>query len=215
MKTVLVVLLLSAAPAEAALLRVVILGDSVAHGAGDESGRGIARNLDGELDARGVAHAPAVNAAVNGSRTWDVFARLRTEAVRAVVASADVIVLSIGGNDLFGDRPSQIMSTLAPRLASMIVRSRIAVLVKTLHAMNGRARVVLIGLYNPYRGLPLDGAVARWNGALMERFADDRRVTVLPIAELFAASDRRSSLDHFHPNAAGYAAIARRVAEAL
>jgi lysophospholipase L1-like esterase len=135
-----VFLLLCAAPAEAALLRVVILGDSVAHGAGDESGRGIAGNLDRELAARGVAHAPTVNAAVNGSRTWDVFARLRDEAARAVVASADVIVLSIGGNDLFGDRPSQLVSTLAPRLASMVVRSRIAVLVKTLHAMNGRAR---------------------------------------------------------------------------
>ena len=91
------------------------------------------------------------------------------------------------------------------------MRSRIAVLVKTLHAMNGRARVVLIGLYNPYRGLPLDGAVARWNGSLMERFADDRRVTVLPIAEFF----RASPLDHFHPNAVTYATIARRVAEAL
>jgi lysophospholipase L1-like esterase len=94
---------------------------------------------------------------------------------------------------------------------SMVVRSRVAVLVNTLHAVNGRARIVLIGLYNPYRGLPLDGSVARWNGTLIERFAEDRRVTVLPIADFF----RASPLDHFHPDAATYAVIARRIAESF
>jgi lysophospholipase L1-like esterase len=206
MKTFLVALLLFASSAEGALLRVVILGDSVARGAGDESGRGIAGNLP---------HAVTVNAAVNGSRTWEVFARLRGDAVRTVVASADVVVLSIGGNDLYGSRWEQLVSTLAPRLSMMLVRSRVAALVATLHAINGRARIVIVGLHNPYRELPLGAAVARWNAGLLERFADDRRVAVLPIADLFAGTDRRSSLDHFHPNAAAYAAIARRIAESL
>lgn len=211
MKTLTLVLLLAASNAFAAPLRVVVLGDSVAHGAGDETGRGIAGNLDRKLAARGIAHAPVVNAAVNGSRTWDVFTQMRNAAVR----SADVIVLSIGGNDLYGDRWSQLLSTLVPSLMMTIVRARVAVVVASIHAMNPHARVVLIGLYNPYRELPLDRAVAQWNAGLLARFADDRRVTVLPIAELFAFTDRRSSLDHFHPNADAYAAIARRVGEGL
>jgi lysophospholipase L1-like esterase len=210
-KTLIIALLLFAGVAAGAPLRVVVLGDSVGHGAGDESGRGIAGNLDCELDARGIAHAPAVNAAVNGSRTWNVFAQMRN----AAVSSADVIVLSIGGNDLYGDRWSQLLSTVAPSLMMTIVRARVAVLVRTLQSVNHHARIVLIGLYNPYRELPLDRAVARWNGGLLERFAGERGVTVLPIAELFAATDRRSTLDHFHPNAAAYAAIARRVGEGL
>jgi len=52
-----VVLLLSCAPRahpplNDGVLRVAILGDSVAHGAGDESGRGIAGHLDAST-ARG------------------------------------------------------------------------------------------------------------------------------------------------------------------
>ena len=79
----------------------MILGDSVAHGQGDESGRGLAIDLDRELDQLGIAHVASADAAVTGSRTWQLATRLLVPRVRELARKADAIVVSIGGNDLF------------------------------------------------------------------------------------------------------------------
>jgi lysophospholipase L1-like esterase len=84
---------------------------------------------------------------------------------------------------------------------------------------DSRARIVLLGVYDPYRNPRLDEYVSLWSAKLLERFADDRRVSVITIADLFANYDRArrriSPIDGFHPNADAYDRIARRVAEAL
>ena len=188
-----------------------MLGDSLAHGAGDERGLGIAGNLECELGAN------VVNAAVNGSRTWNLDALLGRRDVAALVRRADAIVVSIGGNDLFGDRRAQLLAMLVPGLMMDITLDRVAAIVGRLHALNARAHVILLGVYNPYRGSDVgrtvEPLVAVWQSKLLARFANDRRVTVLAIDDLFARRNRLSGLDHFHPNGEGYALIARRIAE--
>lgn len=190
---------------------IVLLGDSLAHGAGDERGLGLGGNLARELGVH------VVNAAVNGSRTWNLDAILARREVATAVRGADAIVVSIGGNDLFGDRRAQLLAALVPRLMMEMTLDRMAVIVGRLHALNGRARVIVLGLYNPYRGTDagrkLEPLVGVWQSKLFARFADDRRVTVLAIADLFARRNRLSPIDHFHPSGEGYALIARRIAE--
>lgn len=185
-------------------LNIVVLGDSVAHGAGDESGLG---GIAGRIGA--------MNAAINGSRTWQVDVVIARAAVRSALEKADAIVVSIGGNDLFGDRRAQWLSMLAPRLMMDVTLDRMERIVARLHRVNARARVVLVGLYNPY-GPAFGKYVALWDSKLLARFADDRRVTVVRIADLFTDHrERISPLDHFHPGAEGYALIARRIQEGL
>ena len=89
--------------------------------------------------------------------------------------------------------------------AACIDRNRI-------HTANPAARVVLLGLYNPYRTAFLDEQVALWDSRLIARFARDREVDVVRIADLFTTTARLSPIDHFHPSAEGYALIAARVA---
>src|SRR5215212_3232243 len=143
---------------------IVLLGDSLAHGAGDERGLGIAGNLARELGAQ------VVNAAVNGSRTWNLDAVLGRRDVAAIVRRADAIVVSIGGNDLFGDRRAQLLAMLIPRLMMDATIDRMSVIVRRLHALNGRARVILLGTYSPYRGSDvgkaIDPFVAVWQSKL-------------------------------------------------
>jgi lysophospholipase L1-like esterase len=196
-------------------LSVVIVGDSVAHGQGDESGRGLAIDLDRELDGLGIAHLASTDAAVSGSRTWQLAARLLVPRVRELARKADAIVVSIGGNDLYGDGRARLLSGLAPSLMMDLTLDRIESIVGSLHRLNARARVILVGLYDPYRLPSLDRQVARWNARLLDRFSDDARVTVIPIADLFIHRDRLSPVDRFHPSADGYVRIARRIAETL
>jgi lysophospholipase L1-like esterase len=72
---------------------VLIIGDSVAHGAGGERGLGISGWI-----AR-FTGLPIVNRGVNGARTRNVRALLHGQLAQSQVRAASVIVLSIGGND--------------------------------------------------------------------------------------------------------------------
>jgi len=193
-------------------LHVVIAGDSVAHGEGDESRLGLARHLDRELTRLGIVHDATIDLAISGSRTANL-ARV-IAAKRALIANADAIVVSIGGNDLYGDSTARLLTAVAPRLMIDVVAERVASIVRTLERESD-ARIVLLGVYDPYRKPQLDADVSRWSAKLYERFANDRRVQVITIADLFVARRRISPIDGFHPNADAYERIARRVAEAL
>src|SRR3954452_7414181 len=77
-------------------VKIVLLGDSLAYGTGDESDGGIAGRIRSMLD-----DVESVNLGLSGAVTADVARRLNQTNVRSNVKSADVIVLSIGANDLF------------------------------------------------------------------------------------------------------------------
>ena len=187
-----------------AVRRIVVLGDSVAHGAGDEKGGGIASLLH------------AANLGINGARTYDVARVLTTPRAQDAVRRADAIVLSIGGNDMFGDPWSRFESFVAPAAKMQITLARVEALVEKLRTANATARIYVVGLYNPYRTSPfvrfLDEQVARWDSGLIAQFANLPNVDVIRIADLFAFVPRLSPIDHFHPNHQGYALIAQRIA---
>ncbi|MHB0971930.1 MAG: GDSL-type esterase/lipase family protein [Thermoanaerobaculia bacterium] len=208
---------LIARPDPSGPLRVLILGDSVARGTGDTSGLGIGGTLDRELRERKLPFRPTVNLAVNGARTTDVLRQLQHANVKAVVADSNAIVLSIGGNDLWGElrggppsgNPEALMDDVGDRIERIVGGLRDA---------NPTARIFVLGLYNPFIATPagpvLSTAVQRWNAELMTRLADDRAAFVIPIADIFAARDRLA-LDRFHPGTEGYRLIAERIAQGL
>ena len=186
--------------------RVVIVGDSVAHGAGDERGGGIASRL----------LLPTANLGIDGARTVNVLRLLRSSDARKQIRSADAIVVSIGGNDLYGDRASQLLTTICPACSMSVVLPRVRSVVERLHSINPKARVILLGLYNPYIDRAfLNRQVNFWDARLIATFANDPRVNVIRIADLLQFADRLSSIDHFHPSAEGYALIAARIQPAL
>ncbi len=78
----------AAAQIVAGVLRIVILGDSVAHGAGDESGRGIAGDLTKSMAS--LRRCTVVTKlAVNGSRTWNVLRVLAQQQTTDALRAAD------------------------------------------------------------------------------------------------------------------------------
>src|SRR5438874_7075171 len=80
----------------------LVIGDSLARGTGDQSGLGIGGRLVDELKKSRANVKPAVNIAVNGARTPDVAKLLDSRNVQTLIAQSNVIVVSIGGNDLWG-----------------------------------------------------------------------------------------------------------------
>ena len=209
----------SAAPATPRnLVAPLILGDSLARGAGDERGLGISGRLDAELRRRNIPARRTTNLGVNGARTNELLRQLESRNVQELLREANVIIVSIGGNDLWGgtdwrnappENPDQVMSGVLDRIDAAIDIIRTA---------NPRARIFFIGLYNPFVSTPegklLTSLVNRWNGRLLERFGSDPNFTLVATADLFSHRDRLS-VDRFHPGGEGYELIARRIAESV
>lgn len=201
------------------VLRAVVLGDSVARGAGDERGLGIAGSLDQQFQTLGIRAATVANLGINGARTLNVRKLLESGAAKSAVRTADLIVLSIGGNDLYGDSRARLISGVFPGLQQHRTIANVERIVRKVRELNPSARIYLLGLYNPYRQSSLrswlDRQVNLWDARLVIRFASSRDLTVVRICDLLNHDDRISKLDRFHPGSRGYQAIAGRIASSI
>lgn len=199
-------------------ITAIVLGDSLGRGAGDPTGLGIGGRLDAELQRRNIAAKKTVNVAVNGARSGDVLRQLESANVRRLIGESNVVIVSIGGNDLWGGSDWRNAPPPDPEAVMGDVRDRVAEVIEKIRGANATARVFLIGLYNPFRDAPFGGAlmplVSRWNAGLIERFSSDPNIVVIQTADLFSHRDRLA-LDRFHPSGEGYELIARRIADTL
>ena len=197
-------------------LDILLLGDSLARGMGDASGKGIGGHLIDELAAKKVTTAPLVNIAVAGAQTEDLLAQMESSNVRELIGKANLIVISIGGNDLHGearDRPPA-----NPIVAMSQTLDRAEGAMRSVREINPTTRIFVIGLYNPFvgseEGKSLNEAIQRWNGEMRIRFADDRNLAVVETSDVVDRPERLSA-DRFHPNSESYAIIARRIVDAM
>ena len=197
---------------------VVAIGDSLAYGAGDERGGGIARRLEHELEAHGLPSVETVNLGVNGAQTDDILSRLKTKRTRDAIEAADAVVLSIGANDLFRSPHARQEILRAPFAIAERILGRIETIVAQIHAINPRARVLVLGGYNPVPSHEwaslIDQYLVMWDEVLAARFEKDRRVEVVTMRDIVTA-ERLSRYDNFHPGAAAYDEAARRIAGML
>jgi lysophospholipase L1-like esterase len=203
-----------AKPAQQAKIAPIVIGDSLARGTGDSAGLGIGGRLSLELVRRNVPAERTINIGINGARTADLLTQLESANVRRLLREANVIVVSIGGNDLWGGSDWRTSAPPNPDAVMDDVLERIVKVVTVVREANPTARVFLVGLYNPFRLPPLNPLVSRWNAKLIERFSADANIAVVQTADIFSHRDRLS-LDRFHPNDEGYELIARRIADAL
>ena len=207
----------AAASAPRDVIAPIIVGDSVARGTGDDTGLGIGGRLVTELHTRHVRASNIVNIALNGARTRDLLKELDSPSVKRLLSESNVIIVSIGGNDLWGDNFRAGPPTDPERLMDDVL-GRVEQSVHIVRGASPKARVFVIGLYNPFISAPfgrqLNPFVNHWNAKLIERFANDPLVTIVQTSDIFAFEDRLS-LDRFHPSGDGYERIARRIADAI
>lgn len=201
------------------VLRILILGDSLARGTGDATALGIGGNLRNALGAKKQKVDRIVNLAVNGSRTGDVLRQLESANVQRLVAESNVIVVSIGGNDLFGAAGRRGQGPRQPPQEALDeIEPRVAEVVRSIREHQPDGRIFLVGLYNPFTALPhgerVNTAVQLWNARVMERFSDDPNFTLVQTSDLFSHRPRLSA-DQFHPGAEAYRIIAQRIADSL
>jgi len=201
---------------------LLVLGDSLARGTGDESGRGFALDVLDAVRRRGPADV--ANLAVNGAESADVRELVSSEHVRSLATSADWILLSVGGNDLShaaprgAGSPVEALEDVGKARARMIANLR--EILAELRKAGRDTPIYVIGLYDPFieeKPAARAGAsvILSWNAAVAETALSFPNVFVVPTFDLFYGRPDRLAADHFHPNREGYELIARRIEQLL
>jgi lysophospholipase L1-like esterase len=202
---------------------VVALGDSITDGVGDPGGRGYAVRVSEALRRRGLT-VIFTNLAVSGSLTADVLAVMRKDEARRLLARADLILVSAGGNDLSRSlRSLQAAADSAeaePEQALGRARANLEAMMRELRAGNDHGAIRLIGLYNPFEIEAKDAPAARrqlaeWNAAIDQVTFPYQDALAVPVADAFAGRPDRLAGDRYHPGPGGHEVIADRVLETL
>ncbi|ACT01873.1 GDSL-type esterase/lipase family protein [Paenibacillus sp. JDR-2] len=209
---------------------ITAIGDSLTKGTGDASGEGYVKQVVALLKQKYPDTSVRLNnnLAIGGLKANRLAQMLETDkGYSFALRQANVIVFTIGGNDLFhiasGTSPGKKAGDLnLDKLKAELPQglNRLAQIVKHLHAINPNAQVVYVGLYNPfydipeYRGGSLQ--IQQWNDRAYALLHQYPNMTMVPTFDLFEnAIGRYLSSDHFHPNHDGYAQIAARIVQSM
>lgn len=206
-------------------IHVVGLGDSLTEGIGDELKRGgyFGRVTEAMTEWIGVEEVNASNLAKKGRRSDQLLEQLEESDVQEQLKEADVILFTIGGND--------IMKVIKRNLFKLKVQPfydelkqfelRLDEVLSILRSLNGDAIIIVGGLYNPFsvvatEPVELEEIMADWNEAIEVRAALDDKVCFVPVSDLFYSNENLVyHTDFFHPNAKGYVQMADRYIETI
>lgn len=196
----------------------LVLGDSIAYGSGISNSR---EACYGRIvaDTNGYDYA---NHAIPGHTTNNLINRLKEETVIADLEKADIISISIGGNDF-------LMSNLFGLMFDSIVRNdytqfdRIAdgfytnfcEIVRIINSHNEDAVILMQTIYNPqtgYIGEAYQQGADRINAQIW-RFAEENpgEIVVVDVATALGDDALNYADDEIHPSAQGNEIIAETV----
>ncbi len=163
---------------------VICFGDSLTYGTGADQGKDYPSQLS-EMIAK-----PVINAGVPGDTTARALKRLQRD---VLARSPDVVLITLGGNDLKNGVPKDIAFENLKHIVESIQEQG--------------ARVIIGGLKFPLR----DRGFA-WE---YKELADQTGAVLIPNIFKDLMGNRKLMSDPIHPNGDGYKMIAERFLEAM
>ena len=206
--------------------KLVLLGDSIAQGYGLGSGPTDWFDLGyGKLiaDANGYDY---VNHAIGGHTTYNLNARLEEETVISDVADADIIAVSIGGNNfLLGGMYEMIFEGIIFNKYDLVEKTidefyvDFGLAIDKIKAINPDAQLLVQTLYNPRNdliGKVYQRAVDLLNQTIINTAAErNGDYLVVDIYPAFEGHMEYIQKDQIHPNEAGHYVLASEYLKTL
>ncbi|CAM4236899.1 Spore germination lipase LipC [Bacillus paranthracis] len=200
-------------------LQIVSLGDSLTRGVGDKEGIGYVGRMKEDLQKDYKQKIALTNLAVSGAKMPDLLKQIESNGAQYSIKQADVIVLTIGGNDLFPGWESLgkiDLETYRPDTETF--QNEAKKIIEEIRKLNTDSPIFWLGLYNPFEDVEdLKGSsniVVDWNASLEKLAINNKNVYITPTFDLF--QNRGKDLlysDHFHPNEVGYTYMAERLVQ--
>ncbi|WP_424768746.1 GDSL-type esterase/lipase family protein [Paenibacillus sp. sgz302251] len=198
-------------------MTIVALGDSLTRGMGDIEGKGYVGYVGDRLKQEGL-DITLVNLGIKGLTSFELVEQIKQKEIERQIRQADMILMTIGGNDLFlGGQSLMDPSEENIRGLEEGYTTNLNVILSSIQTANPDAIVYVLGLYDPFNELEsgeLTSRVVRgWNYKMTETMAGYPNAVFVPTYDLFQRSVSHYLFsDQFHPNEKGYLLMADRVA---
>ncbi|MCQ6277460.1 SGNH/GDSL hydrolase family protein [Bacillus sp. V3B] len=206
-------------------LTIVAAGDSLTEGVGDTTQNG------GYLpylqilleDQKDINQTTFYNFGVKGNRSDQLLKKVQTDEVKTAIRDADMVIVTIGGNDM--------MKVVRENIASLektdfdeqkkLFERNLNLTIDIIKQENETGHIVLVGLYNPFhKWFPeikeMNEIVNEWNEAsqaILSQYSNTYFVDIINVFE--NEEEELLYTDYFHPNNRGYELIAEEVFEEL
>lgn len=203
--------------------KIVAIGDSLTEGIGDETENGGYVGILNHTFEDNKLNITVENYGKKGNRTDQLLKRLEKEDVASAIKEADIVLITIGANDIMNVLKSNFMNVTMEPFQEERVKyiERLEAIFSKINELNPDTQIYLIGFYNPFErhfgeikelGMIIDS----WNEAGKSLAEKYDHVRYIPTKDLFnnTTLDLLAE-DEFHPNITGYKLIAQRVLEYL
>ncbi|EDP67729.1 Lipase/Acylhydrolase, putative [Carnobacterium sp. AT7] len=229
-------------------LHIVAIGDSLTQGVGDTSNSGgyvpIVADLLKETD--NYKEVTTSNYGKSGDRSDQILERFyESKAIQEDIASADIVVLTVGGNDIIQILKQHLLTVTKENflIPEATYRENLTTLLSAFKKVNPEVQLYIFGIYNPYsiyfpEITEMESIAGEWNETTKEVVNETENATFLPIADLFNPSlkheEKKDVLineeeakeqaisnpylyeeDLFHPNEAGYQLMSEVLFQAI
>ncbi|MFM9277378.1 GDSL-type esterase/lipase family protein [Paenibacillus jiagnxiensis] len=196
------------------MYRYTAIGDSLTAGTGALPGNGFAPLYWRSIERYSGSRVLYQNLGVNGMTCPELLRNVTSSPVyRTALAQADIITVSIGGNDLIRLARSSGGKNIRSELARLhgCLRQTLAVLYSIKSGSRSPFLIRFVGLYNPFPELPeAVWGIRSFNASLSSMSGPYCRVA--HIYHEFEGRERQLlSVDRVHPNGRGYRVIAARL----
>ena len=201
--------------------RYVVLGDSIAYGSGLVNARDACY---GKMvaDTCGFNY---VNHAVPGATTWEFVDELDSKIIRSDLAKADIVSISIGGNDFLNNLSRLMFDAIVKKDYAEFdalaegAYTNIKKVIKLIKGLNSDVVIMLQTLYNPQFGYLKDAyqqGADRINEVIYRcAFEYPDNVVVVDVASVLNGDESNFADDTMHPSAKGNELIAKEVLRTL
>jgi len=207
-------------------VKLVALGDSLTKGIGDESEQGgyVGRVTDMLEQEEEIKEVQVENFGIKGHKTTNLQQRLKEEEVVQALKEADIIIMTIGGNDIMNVVRQNIFSLdFEPfRNEQADFERRLNDIFTTIRSLNSSAPIIFVGLYNPFKFMlpnltEIDQIIDEWNNASKQMITSDENGVFVPVDDIFSSQMDHRLLykDEFHPNKSGYTLMADRIYQTM
>jgi len=191
---------------------ILILGDSIGFGIGDDPNQGLGIRYATMLDPEGIQDIKITNLSIPGARVSELLERVNQPENVAALSEATLIILSIGGNDLNNIDDLDVLSLEVDYKETLDqYMDDLQGIVSNIRTLNNRAQLAIVGLYDPYAENDSfkTSLLLQWNYETQRIAASDPRMIFIPTYELFQYNlSTYLAADQFHPSSVGYQAIA-------
>lgn len=199
-------------------LKVVSIGDSLTKGVGDSTKRGgYIPFLQSKLESeKGINKVIFSNYGIKGNKTSDLLNRLKQKEIQNGIKDADMVILTIGGNDIMKVVRENISHLKKEDflLPQGQYRENLNKILGSIRKIQPNASIVVVGLYNPFFAWfadvkEMEEILTDWNQTGQNVVGSYKNTYFVQVDKIFKNNnDNLLHKDYFHPNDKGYSLIA-------